>query len=247
MNPVLINATDISDAWFQCVWNILEKGRRYEVQHGSFEGETRLELDFAVIQISNAYHEPYDAMLPKIPAHLGIPDPVEAGYVEQYLPYLMTDHIEEGEAYTYGQRMINHEWIEGEAMVDCSRQASWWRHVRQVDHMIEILQKTPDTNQAILQVAQPQDCLLDDPPCLRHIDLRVMDSKLHFFPYFRSWDLWSGFPANLAGIAVLQKYMADEIGIQMGEIVASSKGLHIYGYAEELAKIRCYIMESEQE
>jgi len=32
--------------------------------------------------------------------------------------------------------------------------------------------------------------------------------------------------------------MADEIGINVGEIIASSKGLHIYKYVEELVKIR---------
>jgi len=48
----------------------------------------------------------------------------------------------------------------------------------------------------------------------------------------------NGFPANLAGIAVLQKTMADEIGVKSGPICASSKGLHIYGYVEELAKLR---------
>ncbi|MDY7032918.1 MAG: thymidylate synthase, partial [Thermodesulfobacteriota bacterium] len=72
------------------------------------------------------------------------------------------------------------------------------------------------------------------------IDMRIKDEILFFYPYFRSWDLWGGFPANLAAIAVLQKYMADEIGIENGPIIASSKGLHIYGYVEELAKIRCY-------
>lgn len=72
--------------------------------------------------------------------------------------------------------------------------------------------------------------------CLRHIDSRIQDNKLHFFPYFRSWDLWGGFPANLAGISLLQEYMAAEIGIEQGEMIVSSKGLHIYGYALELAE-----------
>ena len=76
--------------------------------------------------------------------------------------------------------------------------------------------------------------------CLRHIDCRIKDNLLIFYPYFRSWDLWGGMPANLAGIAVLQKMMADEIGVESGPICASSKGLHIYGYVEELAKLRCY-------
>jgi len=69
--------------------------------------------------------------------------------------------------------------------------------------------------------------------------MRIKYRKLVFYPYFRSWDLWGGFPANLAAIAVLQKYMADEIGIESGPMLASSKGLHLYKYVEELAKIRC--------
>ena len=67
----------------------------------------------------------------------------------------------------------------------------------------------------------------------------IEHKELIFYPYFRSWDLWGGFPANLAAIAVLQKYMADEIGVEAGPIIASSKGLHLYGYVEELAKLRC--------
>ena len=80
----------------------------------------------------------------------------------------------------------------------------------------------------VLQVGSPADLLIKDPPCLRHIDTRIQDGKLHFFPYFRSWDLWGGFPANLAAIQVLKEYMAAAIGVEDGEMVVSSKGLHIY-------------------
>jgi thymidylate synthase len=50
--------------------------------------------------------------------------------------------------------------------------------------------------------------------------------------------LWGGFPANLAALELLKQYMASEIGVENGEIIACSKGLHIYSYAENLAKIR---------
>jgi len=33
---------------------------------------------------------------------------------------------------------------------------------------------------------------------------------LHFVLYFRSWDLWGGFPAKLAGIQLLKEYMASD-------------------------------------
>ena len=212
-----ITARDIPDAWFQCVYQLLDYGFKHEVQKGSFEGEIRLEFDWITVAIRNPYSEPYDTMLPKIPTALGIPDPVAPGYVEDYLPYLMTEGKEPTEDYTYGSRL--------------------WP---QVAPLIETLKRTPGTNQAILQIAQPSDILLGDPPCLRHIDVRVRNGVLVFYPYFRSWDLWAGFPANLAAIAVLQKYMADLIGVDMGPMIASSKGLHVYGYAEGLAKLRCH-------
>lgn len=211
-----IIATDIQDAWFQCINEILDVGFKYEIQHGSYIGQTRMEFEQITVCINLPYQEPYDRMLPQIPAHLNIPNPVAPGYVEQYLPYLLTDYIKEGEQYTYGSRI--------------EKQIRYW---------VEVLKNTPNTNQAILQVARPEDSWLSDPPCLRHIDMRIKDGVLIFYPYFRSWDLWGGFPANLAGIAVLQKMMADAIGVGSGPICASSKGLHLYGYVEELAKLRC--------
>jgi len=213
-----IRAVDIPDAWFQAVSKILKEGFKYEIQQGSFVGQTRLEFHHIRIVINSPYREPYDLMLPDVPPGLGIPNPVERGYVEQYIPFLMTDHIEPGEQYTYGSRIYP-----------------------QITKFIDLLKKTPNTNQAILQIGSPDDYKLEDPPCLRHIDMRIFDGKLIFYPDYRSWDLWAGFPANLAGIAVLQKDMADQIGVDPGPICAVSKGLHIYGYAEEMAKIRCYV------
>jgi len=223
LQPVHINAVSIPDAWFQCLYNLQDHGFKYVVEHGSYVGETRLEFDWVTVFISHPYHEPYDEMLPKIPLGLGIPDPVAPGYIEQYLPYLMTEQKAPGEDYTYGSRL--------------------WP---QVETLVMLLRETPRTNQAILQIAQPSDCLLGDPPCLRHIDMRVREEFLIFYPYFRSWELWGGFPANLAGIAVLQKYMADLIGVMNGPMIASSKGLHIYGYAEELMKLRTYRMRKNE-
>ncbi len=234
-----IEAMDIPDAWFQCVDRVLEVGFKYEIQQGSFVGQTRMEFDQITVYIKHPYSEPYDLMLPQIPAALGIPNPVANGYVEEYLPYLMTDHIEPGEQYTYGSRINGHQYYSKKKFINSCNDFDWYTTlIKQVDHFIKLLKETPNTNQAIMQIAEPADSLLNDPPCLRHIDMRIKDNTLIFYPYFRSWDLWGGFPANLAGIAVLQKSMADDIGVESGPIIASSKGLHIYGYVEELAKLR---------
>ncbi|MDY7032919.1 MAG: thymidylate synthase, partial [Thermodesulfobacteriota bacterium] len=140
-----IEARDIPDAWFQSVYKILDIGFRYEIQSGSYVGQTRLEFDWITVQILHPYSEPYDTMVPEIPSHLSIPNPVSPGYIESYIPYLMTEHKEPNEDYTYGSRI--------------------WP---QVPHFIDLLRKTPNTNQAILQVAQADDYKLHDPPCLRH-------------------------------------------------------------------------------
>jgi len=214
VHKTTITARDLPDAWFQALWAVLDFGREFTIDRGSYAGSKRLEFDWVTVHIKYPGTRP---LLPDIPAHFGIPNPVKEDYLDGYLPYLMTDEKKEGEDYTYGQRI---HW--------------------QIPQICETYKEHGyRNNQLVLQVAQPDDLNLVDPPCLRHIDTRIQDGKLHFFVYFRSWDLWGGFPANLGAIQLLKEYMAAEIGVEDGEIVASSKGLHLYDYAVDLAKLRC--------
>jgi hypothetical protein len=55
------------------------------------------------------------------------------------------------------------------------------------------------------------------------------------------WEIWACvfyIRANLAAIQMLKEYLAAEIGVGEGEIIAASKGLHLYDYVWELAKLR---------
>ena len=96
------------------------------------------------------------------------------------------------------------------------------------------------TNQAFMAVGDSQSIFLSDPPCLRAIDTRIRYGKLHFVVYFRSWDLWAGFPSNLAAIQLLKEYMASEIGVDDGELIAVSKGLHLYDHSWQVAEMTAY-------
>jgi len=208
-----VHARDLPDAWFQCVYEILERGRRYTVERGSYEGQQRLEFDYITVQIRFPSTRP---LLPTIPAQLGIPDPVESGYLEEYLPYLMTSEKHPNEDYTYGS------YLEP-----------------QINEVIRMYREDGhNTNQAYMTVGEPKAIYLKDPPCLRGVDTRIHQGKLHFMVYFRSWDLWNGFPANLGALQMLKEYMADAIGVADGEIIAASKGLHLYDYVWELAELR---------
>ena len=233
-----IQARDLPDLWFQAVNDILEHGCRFVVDRGSYAGQTRLEYDYFIGHVMQPWHgSGTKEILPDIPASIGIPNPVELDYIygggkykRSYIEYLMTGTKMQNESYTYGERLAGHV---------CAM-AGFLEELNQIERIINTYKKYGyRNNQLVLQIASPCDIELDDPPCLRHIDTRIQDNKLHFFIYFRSWDLWGGLPANLAAIEYLQKYMAESIGIKQGEFVVESKGLHLYGYAEDLAKMRC--------
>lgn len=243
LNPIFIKATDLNDAWHQCIFAILDHGRKFKIDRGSYAGDYRLEFDYITVHITHPGTRPLE---PQIPVHYGIPNPVAPGYVlgdhpdykgRPYIEYLMSPHKEPGEDYTYGSRLCGYRWYVPDKNYDAYWE--WSDTLNQIDHVIETYKEHGyRNNQMVLQIAQPQDILLGDPPCLRHIDTRIQDEKLHFFVYFRSWDLFGGFPANLAAIQILKEYMASEIGVEDGEMIVNSKGLHLYSYVWELAQIR---------
>lgn len=250
MNLQFIEARDLGDAWFQTLYRILEHGTVFKIDRGSYAGQKRLEFDWITIQIRNPSIRP---LLPQIEPHYSIPNPVPDDYLDSYLPYLMTGELKPGESYTYGSRMtkapIPASWTtlydKNENKDILIQEHEIWENIfnegdflNQMELLIWTYKnKGHRNNQMILQVGQPTDMLLQDPPCLRHIDTRIQDGKLHFYPYFRSWDLWGGFPANLGGIQLMKEYVAAEIGVEDGEIIASSKGLHLYDYTFDLAKV----------
>jgi len=235
LKPVYLEAFDLDDAWFQCLSTILDQGHIYTIDRGSYQGQKRLEFDFVVVRVKKPSHQ----IIPVIPEGMSIPAPTDMEYVNNYLSYLLTGAKTETEDYTYGERLVEptarvkaegdgKEMIK-EIPLNCN----------QIEEVIKMY-KTQGygTNQAIMEIGMPSDIKLADPPCLRLIDTRIRYGKLHFILYFRSWDLWGGFPSNLGGLQLVKQYMADEIGVSDGEIIAVSKGLHLYDYSWELAKIR---------
>jgi len=260
-----IEARDLPDLWFQAVHDILDVGKRFKIDRGSYAGQTRLEYDYFIGHVKQPWlGHGTNEILPDIPASVDIPNPCETeyvyggeGYERSYIEYIMTAEKQPGESYTYGERLTKAElnWWQVKHPSDYKeivlQDKELWSngiiiterghsYINQIELIIWTYKKHGHrNNQMCMAIEQPSDCFLQDPPCLRHIDTRIQDNKLHFFVYFRSWDLWGGLPANLAGIQFLQQYMAESIGVEHGEMLVESKGLHLYGYAEDLAKMRC--------
>ncbi len=231
MLPFCLNAKTISDAWFQLIYNIFDNSYTQKIQKGSFEKEQyRLQYPGLAVYIEH----PDQDMVPVIPPALGIPAPTTMEYIEDYFAnYLMNPELAENETYKYASR-INHPMPKGGT---------------QLERVIEMLKETPLTNQAIVEIGSPDDhdvCIGNDgkldPPCLRLLDFKAIPVRdelvLTVSCYFRSWDLWAGFPTNLGGIELLKRYAAEETGLKSGPMYVYSAGAHIYGYQEEIARIR---------
>jgi len=167
-------------------------------------------------------------------------------YIQEYLQYLLTGCKTETEDYTYGERLVDPK-VKTQAGSEGKEMAQELPlECNQIEEVIKMYKtQGHGTNQATMEIGMPSDIKLHDPPCLRIIDTRVRYGKLHFMLYFRSWDLWGGFPSNLGGLELVKQYMAEEIGVENGEIIACSKGLHLYEYAWELAKTRTHKYDLE--
>lgn len=211
MNVTTLKVRDLNEAWWRCIREVLTHGYEYTIDRGSYAGQKRKEFDFMVCQIEYPGTRP---LVPVVPE--GVPSPTSMEYVEgEYLTYLMTNVKQENELYTYGQD-IEEPFLE---ICRIYRDAGF------------------ETNQMTMSIGNSDSIFLEHSQCLRLIDTRVRYGKLHYIVYFRSWDLWGGFPVNLAAIQLMKEMMADAIGVEDGELIAMSKGLHLYDHSFETGKL----------
>jgi thymidylate synthase len=209
MNLTTLKEHSLGFSWYMLLLEALNNGREYTITSGSFEGKKRKEIEFVTLQVINPGIRP---LCPQVPT--GVPSPTTDTVIDDYLSYLMTSEKKPNEEYTYG------EFLEP-----------------QIEEVIKRYKIDRDTNQCCMTIGDKTSILQKDPPCLRVLDTRVQDNMLHFVVYFRSWDLWGGFPTNMGGLQLLKEYMAKEIGVGDGCIIATSKGLHLYDHCWDLAKM----------
>ncbi|KXA89321.1 hypothetical protein AKJ40_02585 [candidate division MSBL1 archaeon SCGC-AAA259M10] len=98
----------------------------------------------------------------------------------------------------------------------------------QIERVIEKFKEEPKDRQNIMVTRRPEDLDIENPPCLTVVDLEILENKLINYSYWRSWDAYAGLPSNLGGMQLLMEFMAKEIGVGTGKMVAFSKNLHLY-------------------
>lgn len=255
-----LEATDLNDAWFQALHRVMNEGRWYLITKGSNEGTHRAGI--AIVQrIQYPGHKP---LHPLMPEGSGLPAPTSQEDIEDYFAlYIMSTEKAENEHYTYGEDLQwLHQWVidhykkyghgTNHCYMSVGRPETVYFYDRDIGYEETIKIFNPDTGEIIKErhVGNEWNKNPENKPssqCLRGIDTWIDEGKLHFWVYFRSWDLWGGYPVNLGGLQLLKKYMADEIGIGDGEMIVSCKDLHIYESTIEIALTRVGIKKNVKE
>jgi len=102
--------------------------------------------------------------------------------------------------------------------------------INQIEYIIQKLKEKPYSRRAQAITWRP---LVDpyhlDPPCLQRIYMRIIEGKLIMQTTWRSRDLFRAWEANVNGMVRIQKYVADQLRVEMGHYLDFSNSLHIYG------------------
>ncbi len=213
MIPFYTEGKTIDETWFKLLKGIVDSNFTYEVpiDRGSFEKEhIRTQFYHATFMIKKpaGLVDTPDRLVVTVPA--GAVHPCSIDFLHSYfIDNFFNPNKKDDEDYTYGQRMFTHD---------------------QIYKVLDMLKKTPHTNQAVLRISAPGDIDLEDPPCLLAIVFRVFNGILNCSVIFRSWDLFGAWPANIGVIQMLKEFYGSETGLKDGVIIGSSHGLHTYDY-----------------
>ncbi|MBI4058576.1 DUF4346 domain-containing protein [Candidatus Gottesmanbacteria bacterium] len=146
-------------------------------------------------------------------------------YFPHYLPFsrneltayyaeLTTARRIPGVAYNYGHRMRE------------------YFGVNQIEEIKKLLKRRPFSKKAIAVTYDPkkdwQDVDSGDTPCLTQVIARVSDGQLLLTAYFRSQDMFHGWPRNAFALRKVQQDIAIQIGLPMGPLTVITHSAHMY-------------------
>lgn len=108
----------------------------------------------------------------------------------------------------------------------------WWFETDQLQAIIRMLKRDPTTRRAVLGMWDPATDLEArnlDLPCNTHAYFSVMRGVLDMTVCCRSNDaVWGAYGANAVHFSMLQQFIAEALGISVGQYTHISNNLHVY-------------------
>ncbi len=270
--PIFVEGTTLDDTWFKLLAEVYSHGRRNRIDDGSYAKEVdRLEFDFVAGSIKYPTNRPLSPRL----EGLAVPPPTTDEDIEKYFAnYIMNGALEANEHYKYATWIAggryklpkqkayythedtNYVVVDGDAVVMEVPNALEWI----IKHYQE---KGYANNHCYIQVGYPESNMAYDipytdetdrqtSPCLRGIDTKIVQeewgtNKLLMNVYFRSWDLWGGWPENMGGMVRLMETICEMLGdVEVGALSFASKGLHCYWFQLDAVACRLNIEREEE-
>lgn len=269
---VAVEARNLDECWFKTLTELCEHGRFFRITSGSHAGDFRLEFDKLTGIIEkifwlNSAGTDYLPVAPTVPE--GCPAPTDDKSILEYFNNdLMNSDLR---CYNEDGKEIGHlhykyaTWIVGgeyrlpmsDVVVKVPDQIDWavkhyMKHGFGNNHVCMMI-GYPESNLAYNEpYDKANETERNTSPCLRLIDTKIITDvplgvvKLNFEVYFRSWDLWGGMPENLAGLGMLQSYMAAFLGIEPGVLGFTSIKAHVYGSRIKVLAMRTGNAELEE-
>ncbi len=109
-----------------------------------------------------------------------------------------------------------------------------WHGVDQLDHVRRLLQRDPDSRQAVIALYDPSRDTRGhrDVPCTLSYRFFVRDGRLEMHTTMRSNDVWLGLPYDLFTATLLQEVLAGWLGVELGGYHHHVDSLHLYAQHE---------------
>ena len=103
------------------------------------------------------------------------------------------------------------------------------RMAEQIPFIIQDLKRNPSSRRAVIDIRDwHHDAGNENPACLQHIQYFIRNDRLHCKVLFRSNDACKATYMNAFALIMLQKRIADELGVAMGSYSHRANSFHCY-------------------
>ena len=103
------------------------------------------------------------------------------------------------------------------------------RYADQIPFILDELRRSPSSRRAVMTIRDKEaDMGSDDPACLQHIQYFIRQGRLCCKVLFRSNDACKASYMNAFALIMLQKRIADELGIPVGSYTHRANSFHCY-------------------
>ena len=115
----------------------------------------------------------------------------------------------------------------------------------QIPWLLDELRRNPHSRRAVIDVRDTAvDAHNDHPACLQHIQFLNRDGKLHMKVLMRSNDAVNATFMNAFAFIMLQKRIADELGLAVGSYTHTANSFH--AYAKDWKMLRGYMARLDE-